>query len=78
MIEWVFPAGDPVEQILLASGGTRNGLLALADQVLAAFDTLVEVANGPDEVTVEKLSALRLPANNRQEHRARRSRIAIS
>ena len=47
MIEWVFPAGDPVEHILLASGGTRNGLLALAEQVLAAFDTLVEVANGP-------------------------------
>ncbi len=59
LIEWVFPAGDPVEQILLASGGARSGLLALADQVLAAFDTLVEVAQGTEKVAVEKRSVLR-------------------
>jgi hypothetical protein len=42
LIEHVFPAGDPTERMLLASGATRAGLLALADEVLAALDTLIE------------------------------------
>jgi len=45
--------------MLLASGGTRLGLLRLADEVLAAFDTLVEIADGIENATFEKLSALR-------------------
>ena len=49
-------SGDPAERLLLASGGTRAGLLALADQVLCAFDTLVEIANESEQTVSEKLA----------------------
>jgi len=59
LIECVFASGDPAERMLIASGGTRSGLLALADEVLAAFDTLIEIAKGAENAPSEKLSALR-------------------
>ena len=37
LIEIVFPDGDPAQRMLVASRGTRSGLLAMADGVLAAF-----------------------------------------
>ena len=59
MIGCALASDDPAERLLLASGGTRAGLLALADQVLCAFDTLVEIANESEQTVSEKLSALR-------------------
>jgi hypothetical protein len=54
----VFPAGDPAERILRASGGSKEGLIALADEVLAALETLAAVAGGAADAA-EKLAALR-------------------
>jgi hypothetical protein len=59
LIDCLFASGDPAERMLIASGGTRSGLLALADEVLAAFDTLIEIAKGANNAPPEKLSALR-------------------
>jgi hypothetical protein len=59
MIDFVFPAGDPAGQMLLASGGTRAGLLALAEQTLAAMDSLITIADGSEPVPSEKLSTIR-------------------
>jgi hypothetical protein len=64
MLEFVFPAGDPAERMLNASGGTSAGLLALAEETLAAMDALVEAANGSDRALSEKLSALRDAASS--------------
>jgi hypothetical protein len=63
-LEGVFPAGDPAERMLLASGETRSGLLLLADEVLVAFDTLIEIAEGAGDAAVEKLSALESAAQS--------------
>ncbi len=64
LIESVFPSGDPAERMLLASGGTRSGLLVLADEVLAAFDTVIEIAEGAGDAAVEKRSALESAARS--------------
>jgi hypothetical protein len=64
LTDWVFPDGDPAERMLLASGGTRSGLLALADEVLAAFGALAEIAEGAGNAPSEKLSALRNAAGS--------------
>jgi hypothetical protein len=55
----ISPAGDPAERMLIASRGTRVGLLALADETLAAFDTLIAVAGGADGAAEEALVPLR-------------------
>ncbi len=64
LIDCVFPEGDPAERMLLASGGSRSALLALADQVLAAFDTFVEIAEGDGNASSEKLAAIRDAASS--------------
>ena len=51
----VFPAGDPAERILLASGGTRPGLLALPTRCSRRIDNPTEIANGTDNAPPEKL-----------------------
>ena len=48
----------------MASGGTRVGLLKLADEVLAAFDVLVELARNDDGDPSGKLAALRKSAES--------------
>ena len=64
LYESLFPAGDPAERMLLASGGTRVGLLALADEMLAAFDTLVEIAEDAENAASDRLTALRNAASS--------------
>jgi hypothetical protein len=59
MIDFVFPGGDPAELMLRASGGTRAGLLALADQTLSAMDSLLAIADGSETAPSEKLTTLR-------------------
>ncbi len=56
--------GDPAERMLLASGGTRAGLLKLADETLAAFDVLAELASNDDDDSSGKLAALRKSAES--------------
>jgi hypothetical protein len=63
-IATIAPNGDPAERMLLASGGTRSGLLKLADEVLAAFDVLVEIAKSNDAGTALKLAELRKAAES--------------
>ncbi len=55
--DWQF--GDPAERMLLASGGTRAGLLNLADETLAAFDVLSELAKNDGDDSSGKLAELR-------------------
>ncbi len=57
-IEGFPPAGEMAERILLASGGARSGMLALAGEVLAALDTLAEIAERGEDAS-GKLSTLR-------------------
>ena len=45
--------------MLLASGGTRDGLLALANQTLAAMDCLIRIVDGSEPAPAEKLAAIR-------------------
>jgi hypothetical protein len=59
IIEIVFPDGDPAEAMLIASGGTRSGLLALADEVLAALDTLAAIVDHPEKNSSVELNAIR-------------------
>ena len=61
--ESMYPEGDPAERMLLASGGTRSGLVALADEVLVAFDALIEIAEGAENAH-EKLGALKSAAQS--------------
>jgi hypothetical protein len=53
--------GDPAEQMLRASGGSKAALLALADEALSAFDILASVAGGGP---ADRLAALREAAAN--------------
>jgi hypothetical protein len=62
LFEAVFPAGDPAERMLVASRGTRTGLLALADEALAAFDTLVEITTNAADGSSQRLAALHTAA----------------
>ena len=53
--------------MLQASGGSRAGLLKLADQVLDGFDILIEVAGANDgdaAVTSEKMANLEVAAQS--------------
>jgi hypothetical protein len=59
----IAPDGDPAERMLAASGGTRSGLLKLADEALAAFDVLIEIAKSDDARTARKLAELRKAAD---------------
>jgi hypothetical protein len=61
-IDSIYPAGDPAERMLAASGGTRSGLLELADESLAAFDVLVEIAMNFEDDTSGRLADLRKAA----------------
>ena len=45
--------------MLVASGGTRAGLLTLADQTLAAMDSLITIVDGSEPAPAEKLAAIR-------------------
>jgi hypothetical protein len=58
MLDWIYPAGDPAERMLAASGESRVGLLRLADEVLDALDRLAEVAEGAEFVLDERLASL--------------------
>jgi hypothetical protein len=63
-VDSISQAGDPAERMLIASGGTRTGLLKLADEVLVAFDVLVEVAKSDNDGAAGKLSELRIAAES--------------
>ena len=58
MIECALASGDPAERLLLASGGTRAGLLRSLTRC-SAPSTLVEIANESEQTVSEKLAALR-------------------
>lgn len=64
MNDWIFPAGDPAERMLVASGATRSGLLALADEALAAFGVLAGIAEGAGTVRPGGDAALRNAAGS--------------
>jgi len=53
------PRDDLAARLLRASGETRSGLLKLADDMLAEFDTLIAIAEGVESDGAQTLSALR-------------------
>ena len=59
MLDFVYPAGDPAERMLLATGGARAGLLALADQTLDCMDSLITIVDGSEPAPSEKLATIR-------------------
>src|SRR5262249_38082898 len=62
--QWISPAGDPAERMLEASGGHKDRLIALADEVLEAFDTLAAIADGVADDPADRLTALRAAAES--------------
>jgi hypothetical protein len=59
-----FPILNPSEAVLAASGETRSGMIALIDEVLAAFNTLIEITSGARSDDDEKLAPLRQGAQS--------------
>jgi hypothetical protein len=58
MLDWLYPAGDPAERMLAASGETRAGLLRLADEALEGLERMAQVAEGAEVAFNERITAL--------------------